>query len=160
MNFDQQVATWLNTGSDFQFSSGTLSWGRGGEDGPTRERGTEGKEVIGAVGLVPSLMPFGLLPYYHEWIKPAQAGLSFPEVGLFWALGQEFRGQGYATEAAQALIDYAFGELRLVRIVATTEYSNLASQGVMRRLGMRVEQNPFPQPEYMQVVGIIENPGG
>lgn len=118
------------------------------------------QEVIGAVGLVPSLMPFGLLPYYRERINPAQAALSFPEVGLYWALAQEFRGQGYATEAAQALVDYGFGGLRLARMVATTEYTNLASQGVMQRLGMRLEQNPFPQPEYMQVVGILENPGG
>ncbi len=34
-------------------------------------------------------------------------------MGLFWALGAAYRGQGYATEAARALIDFAFTNLWL-----------------------------------------------
>ena len=63
-----------------------------------------------------------------------------------------------ASEAAQALITYGFGPLNLARIVATTEYENLASIGVMRRLGMHIERNPLPDPFYFQVVGVIEHP--
>ena len=55
------------------------------------------------------------------------------------------------------MIGYAFGVLNLRRIVATTEHDNLASQGVMRTIGMRLERNPFPDPPWMQVVGIKEN---
>jgi len=36
-----------------------------------------------------------------------------------------------------------------------TEYDNLASQGVMRRLGMKLEKTPFPDPPWLQVVGIL-----
>ena len=56
------------------------------------------------------------------------------EIG--WALGTEYRGQGFATEAASALVDYAFDSLGLHRIQAGTELSNSASWGVMERLGM------------------------
>jgi RimJ/RimL family protein N-acetyltransferase len=79
-------------------------------------------------------------------------------MGLYWALAPAHRGNGYATEAARALIDHAFGALNLARIVATTERSNTASRAVMRRLGMRVEENPLPEPEWFQVVGWLEAP--
>lgn len=115
-------------------------------------------EVIGACGLVPTVMPVGLLPYYQQALKPAPPVLFIPEVGLFWALDEAQRGRGYATEAAQALIDYAFQGLELLRIIATTEYTNIASQRVMQRLGMRIEQNPSEEPNWFQVVGILENP--
>jgi RimJ/RimL family protein N-acetyltransferase len=56
-----------------------------------------------------------------------------------WALGVEYRGQGYATEAARALMDYGFNSLGLHRIHADTSTDNLASWRVMERLGMRRE---------------------
>jgi hypothetical protein len=49
-------------------------------------------------------------------------------------------------------------ELRLRRIVATTEYDNAASIAVMRKLGFRIERNPGRAPFFLQVVGIVENP--
>ena len=45
---------------------------------------------------------------------------------------------------------------RLGRIVATTDNDNHASIGVMRRLGMRIEANPFPEPFYFQTIGILD----
>ena len=80
-----------------------------------------------------------------------------PEMGLFWAIDPQHQRHGYATEAAQALIDFAFQQLRAKRLIATTEYDNAASMGVMRKLGMRIERNPFPQPAWLQVVGILQN---
>jgi ribosomal-protein-alanine N-acetyltransferase len=56
-----------------------------------------------------------------------------------WALGVEYRGQGYATEAARALMDYGFNSLGLHRIHADTSTDNLASWKMMERLGMRRE---------------------
>jgi RimJ/RimL family protein N-acetyltransferase len=80
------------------------------------------------------------------------------EIGLFWALFPDRRGNGYATEAAAAMIAYAFSALRLRRIVATTEHDNATSIGVMRRLGMRIERDTRPQPTWLQTVGILDNP--
>ena len=59
------------------------------------------------------------------------------EIG--WALAAGYRGQGYATEAASALMDYGFTALGLHRIHADTNGDNSASIGVMERLGMRRE---------------------
>jgi RimJ/RimL family protein N-acetyltransferase len=59
------------------------------------------------------------------------------EIG--WALGIEYRGQGYATEAASALVAYGFGILGLHRFEAQTSLTNRGSWAVMERLGMRRE---------------------
>jgi [ribosomal protein S5]-alanine N-acetyltransferase len=111
------------------------------------------QHVIGACGFVPSFGPFGQLPPMQD------AGVHFnsPEFGLYYALSTAYQRQGYATEAAKALIDYAFTQLSLKRIVATTTYGNVASMGVMRKVGMRIEKNPYPDPPWFQVVGILEN---
>jgi RimJ/RimL family protein N-acetyltransferase len=56
-----------------------------------------------------------------------------------WAFGAEHRGQGYATEAARALIAYAFGCLGLARIEAETSSGNERSWRLAERLGMQRE---------------------
>ena len=125
---------------------------------PYGERGVALKatgELIGAVGYVPCLNAFGQIPALRS---AGPGGGNTPEVGLFWAIAPSYQGRGYATEAAQALIAYAFEGLNLRRIVATTEYDNAASQGVMRRLGMQVLRNPLPEPPWLQVVGVLQNP--
>lgn len=109
-------------------------------------------ELIGQVGYVPSYMPFGQLGAPFR----GPPGANSPEVGLFWAIAPPHRGQGYAAEAARALIDHAFSALALGRIVATTEHENLASQAVMRKLGMTILRNPLPTPPWLQVVGVLE----
>lgn len=115
-------------------------------------------DLIGSVGYVPSLDAFGQLPSLGA--TGAAPGLTSPEFGLFWMVAPPQRGRGYATEAARALIDRAFAQLRLRRIVATTEHDNAASMAVMRKLGMRIERNPRAEPPSLQVVGILDNPAG
>src|SRR4051812_50014499 len=53
---------------------------------------------------------------------------------------------------------FGFEELRLRRMVATTEHHNIASLAVMRRLGMRIARNRAPTPFFLAVVGILDNP--
>jgi GrpB-like predicted nucleotidyltransferase (UPF0157 family) len=84
--------------------------------------------------------------------------LTTSEVGLFWVIAPEAQGEGYASEAARQMVAYAFNQLKLDRIIATTQYDNVASMGVMRKLGMRIEQNIYADPPWLQVVGILENP--
>jgi ribosomal-protein-alanine N-acetyltransferase len=118
-------------------------------------------QVIGACGYVPCFGPFGQLPVFRSGSTDAADSVTerlfVPEFGLFYAFSPAFQRRGYATEAAKALIDYAFGQLNLRRIVATTTYDNVASMGVMRKLGMRIERNPFAEPAWFQVVGMLEN---
>jgi RimJ/RimL family protein N-acetyltransferase len=113
--------------------------------------------LIGACGFVPCLDRFEQLPSFSA--SPATSPVAFAtaEVGLYYAISPTYRRQGYATEAARAMLDYAFRELNLKRVVATTTYDNAASIGVMRKLGMRIERNPFPDPPWLQIVGIREN---
>jgi len=119
-----------------------------------RESGT----LVGSAGLVPSLGPFDRFPSFRRLVTVVDEIHLRPEVGLYWGLDPAHRGRGYATEAARALIDYGFRRMGLQRIVATTEYENEASQAVMRRLGMFVERNPYPDPPWCQIVGVIEHP--
>jgi RimJ/RimL family protein N-acetyltransferase len=109
--------------------------------------------LIGSVGFVPCLAPFGQLPFFGG----TEASKFSPEVGLFYAVLPEHRGCGFASEAAGAMARFAFDHLHLRRIVATTEYANAASAAVMRRIGMTVQHNPWPTPPWFQVVGILEN---
>jgi RimJ/RimL family protein N-acetyltransferase len=129
-----------------------------GERGIALMDANDAGPLIGAVGLVPGYGPFDTLPTWRSQSKLAPSGLFTPEIGLFWALGTAHRGHGYATEAARALIAFTFDALALKRIVATTEYDNAASIAVMRRLGMIIDTNPNPTPEWFQVVGVLANP--
>jgi ribosomal-protein-alanine N-acetyltransferase len=75
------------------------------------------------------------------------------EAEIGWALSMRYRGKGYATEAAKALVEYGFTELKLRRIVAFTERDNVASINVMKRIGMQIGTHPLTTG----VVGIVEN---
>lgn len=121
-------------------------------------------ELIGAVGFVPSFGPFDLLPSFaaqspKSWPDQQShvASQYRPEMGLFWAVDVRFRRQGFATEAASAMIQYVFTELKLARIVATTEHDNQASIAVMRQLGMTIASNPHSDPPWFQLVGVKAN---
>jgi RimJ/RimL family protein N-acetyltransferase len=59
-----------------------------------------------------------------------------PAVEVGWRLGREHWGNGYATEAARAAMEFGFSELSLSEIVAITVPENLRSRRVMERLGM------------------------
>jgi RimJ/RimL family protein N-acetyltransferase len=56
-----------------------------------------------------------------------------PEIG-YW-LGVPYWGQGYATEAARAMIDHAFEDLGLERLEAGARVSNPASRRVLEKCG-------------------------
>lgn len=105
-------------------------------------------EVIGAVGLVPTLVPWGVFEAErHERVSP--------EFGLFWAMLPDHWGKGYALEAVKPLVDFLFTTLQANRIVATTEADNVNSQRVMAKLGMTMYRNPTPDPFWFQVMGVL-----
>jgi len=78
-----------------------------------------GGELRGAVGLA---------------IAPAQERA---ELG-YW-IGVPYWGQGFATEAASAVMEFGFETLRLHRIYASHFAGNAASQRVLEKIGMRHE---------------------
>jgi RimJ/RimL family protein N-acetyltransferase len=84
-------------------------------------------------------------------VERKQDGRLIGEVSLIWRsiadeqaeigyiLHPEAQGLGFATEAARALLAFAFGQVRLHRVYARCDARNAASAQVMRRLGMRQE---------------------
>ena len=59
------------------------------------------------------------------------------EIGFM--LHPDHQGHGYATEAAEAMLEFAFGTYRLHRVFGSVHPSNTASARVLERLGMRQE---------------------
>ena len=63
-----------------------------------------------------------------------------PEVEIGYRLARSAWGQGYATEAAGAVRDYAFHVLGIKRLIAIIDPSNVASIRVAQKIGMHYEQ--------------------
>ncbi len=59
------------------------------------------------------------------------------EIGFTFA--RQYHGLGLAGEAAARVLDYAFKELKLHRVIAITDCENLSSVALLGRLGMRCE---------------------
>lgn len=65
-------------------------------------------------------------------------GVIETEVG--YHLARRHQGQGLATEAARACLDYAFSNLGLQRVISLIRPENLPSRRVAERNGMSVEK--------------------
>jgi RimJ/RimL family protein N-acetyltransferase len=71
----------------------------------------------------------------------------FDGIETGWWLARHLWGQGLATEAASAVLDWAFAHLPDDEIIAFTAATNLRSQAVMRRIGMvRAADRDFDHP--------------
>lgn len=77
-------------------------------------------EMIGWIGL--------MTPSFDAHFTPAV------EVG--WRLASQHWSQGYATEGAKTVLDYAFTTLGLEEVVSFTVKNNLASRCVMKKIGL------------------------
>ena len=69
------------------------------------------------------------------------------EIG--YELNPDYWGQGYATEAARAMVNYGFRELGLQRITSWCIADNSASARVLARLGLHQEEQR-PQQQYFK----------
>lgn len=56
---------------------------------------------------------------------------------LGWVLNKKYRRQGFASEAASALLDFGFSNLGIEKIYAQCDSNNAASFGVMKKIGMK-----------------------
>ncbi|MCB9493299.1 MAG: GNAT family N-acetyltransferase [Epsilonproteobacteria bacterium] len=82
-------------------------------------------EFIGFIGL--------LTPRFEAHFTPTT------EIG--WRLSSRHWGQGFATEGAKAVLDYAFRELKLPEIVSFTSVENIKSTRVMEKIGLQHNPN-------------------
>lgn len=77
-----------------------------------------------------------------------QTAPSVAEIG--WAFAPSYAGRGFATEAATALIDLAFGHYPLHRLCANLDPRNERSAALCERLGMTREahlRQDWPEPD-------------
>lgn len=100
-------------------------------------------ELTGAIGLIP------------EW--------QFNKAEIGYWVGKPYWNQGYATEAASAMLEYGFERIRLNKIVARHLVRNPSSGRVMEKLGMSLEGTlaedivKWGKYEDMRRYGIIRN---
>ncbi|MBG0739068.1 GNAT family N-acetyltransferase [Paeniglutamicibacter antarcticus] len=85
-----------------------------------------------------------------KWDLSAEGASKTGEIG--WTLIPDARGKGFATEAAAAVLELAFGKLNFHRVQARLDERNTASAAVCERLGMRREallaENYFLKGEW------------
>jgi len=91
-------------------------------------------ELIGAMGLV-----------VEKQFRRAELG--------YW-IGRPYWGNGYGTEAGQAILEYGFRSLNLNRIHACHFKRNPASGRVLRKLGMKHEGS---SPQHVLKWGVFED---
>jgi RimJ/RimL family protein N-acetyltransferase len=85
--------------------------------------------------------------------RPAWGGTKVQaEIEVGWRLRREAWGHGYATEAARAALDVAWGPLGLDRAIALIHPDNERSLAVAERLGMRVVGTTVHQPTRWRVL--------
>lgn len=59
---------------------------------------------------------------------------TYAELG--WIINKKYWGNGYATEAAMAVKDFAVNELKVFNLVAHCDFRNAASCKVMDKIGL------------------------
>jgi len=82
---------------------------------------------------VPGLVPFA---GFTGLAIPRFEAPFMPCVEIGWRLAVALWGNGYATEAARAVLRFAFDGLALEEIVSFTAVANVRSRRVMERIGM------------------------
>ena len=71
-----------------------------------------------------------------------------PCIEIGWRFQRRFWGQGYALEAAQVALRFAFANLNLPEVLSFTARVNERSQRLMQRLGMtRSPKDDFQHPK-------------
>lgn len=82
-------------------------------------------------------------------LAPANLAPLFPEetIEIGWRLATRYWGNGYATEAASALLSFGFTDMKLEEIIAVAVRSNRRSLAVMQRIGMTCDpREDFDHP--------------
>jgi RimJ/RimL family protein N-acetyltransferase len=113
-------------------------------------------QLIGLAGFRPwVLSPETRALFGTDFWGASPPAFAAMEMGIGYALHSGQRRRGYATEAASALIDYAFREIKVQRVIAITDRQHSDSIRLMERLGMRLAYNPAA--DWPGAIGILDN---
>jgi len=79
-----------------------------------------------------------------------------PEIEIGYRLARSSWGQGYATESASSVRDFALITLGIRRLIAMIDSSNIASIRVAEKIGMRYEKeimlDGYSHPDHIYVI--------
>jgi RimJ/RimL family protein N-acetyltransferase len=129
-NADPQVMRWIGDGSVRDVAQTEQDIERWEDEWDDEGFGLFAVELLGSGELAGFT---GLsAPYFLPEVLPA--------VEIGWRLGRPFWGQGYASEAARAALEFALRDRGLDRLVSVSRVGNDASENVMRKLGMTLER--------------------
>jgi RimJ/RimL family protein N-acetyltransferase len=130
INSDPQVMQWIGDGSlrDLEQTADAI------------EQWEEEWEEEGFGLFAVELLASGELAGFTGLSVPEFLPEVLPAVEIGWRLGQPFWGQGYASEAAHAAMEFALQDRGLDRLVSIARVGNDASENVMRKLGMVPER--------------------
>lgn len=73
----------------------------------------------------------------------------YPDKEIYYLIGQNYWGNGYATEAMTALINYCFNTMKLKRLIAFAKPENIASNRVIQKLGFEFQHFACKLPEEL-----------
>ena len=79
------------------------------------------------------------------------------EVEVAYLLAKEYWGRGLGTEAAQAIVDYAFERLQMKRVICLFDPENQASRKVAEKAGLTFERNVEVDGEPSPLYSISKN---
>lgn len=61
----------------------------------------------------------------------------YPDKEIYYLIGQDHWGNGYATEAMTALIEYCFNTIKLEKMIALAKPENMESNKVIQKIGFK-----------------------
>ncbi|WP_030569856.1 GNAT family N-acetyltransferase [Streptomyces aureocirculatus] len=137
INADPQVMRWIDDGSvrDLDHTAEAI------------ERWEEEWDEEGFGLFAVELLASGELAGFTGLSVPDFLPEVGPAVAISWRLGSQFWGQGYASEAAHATLEFALQDRGLDRVISINRVGDDASGNILRKLGM-VPERETAHPEY------------
>ncbi|MGW3666541.1 GNAT family N-acetyltransferase [Streptomyces sp. NPDC005141] len=137
INADPQVMHWIDDGSVRDLDDTAEAIERWEEEWDEEGFGLFAVELLGS-GEMAGFAGLSVPEYLPEVL---------PAVAISWRFGSQFWGQGYASEAAHATLEFALQDRGLDRVISINRMGNDASENVVRKLGMKPESE-MTHPVY------------
>ncbi|MCX5008287.1 GNAT family N-acetyltransferase [Streptomyces sp. NBC_00638] len=129
INADPQVMRWIDDGSVRDLEDTAEDIERWEEEWDEEGFGLFAVELLGS-GEMAGFAGLSVPEYLPEVL---------PAVAISWRFGSQFWGQGYASEAAHATLEFALQDRGLDRVISINRMGNDASENIVRKLGMKPE---------------------
>ncbi|MQY40927.1 hypothetical protein SRB17_89610 [Streptomyces sp. RB17] len=147
---DLQVMRWIDDGAvrDLDRTAGDI------------ERWEEEWDEEGFGLFAVELLASGELAGFTGLSVPEFLPEVLPAVAISWRFGSQFWGQGYASEAAQATLEFALQDRGLDRVISINRVGDDASENIIRKLGMVPERTTvhpvYGYPLHVHTIDLTE----